>query len=189
MNYKGRTCVAVIGDLLDTFSHHFEFEVEYLLLDGGLMSKEVISMLDVFRSSGAVVFLEVELSRDTFFFNFYAKLLSLLLSSEFTDTTKGSETCLLYSSTRCPAFDPAEGHAIYHARFRIENTYRHSHRFKLRMASSSASYYFYLWLFGQFLECLWELFRLLVQILGASSAFARQDWVADLFVEVLSFCC
>ena len=96
--------------------------------------------------------------------------------------------CLLYSSARCPPLEPDEAHRIYRARFRIENTYRHSRGFKLRTASSSAAYYFYLWSFGQFLECLWELLRLVVRILGAASAFACQDWVADLLVEVLVFC-
>ena len=52
-----------------------------------------------------------------------------------------------------------------------------------------ALHYFYLWSFGQFLECLWELLRLVVKIVGASSAFARQDCVADLLGKVLSFCC
>ena len=98
-------------------------------------------------------------------------------------------TCLLYSSARYPALDPAEARLIYRARFRIENTYQHSRSFKLRTASSSARHYFYLWSFGQFLECLWELLRLVVKIVGASSAFARQDWIADLLVDILSFCC
>ena len=192
MNYKGRSRVAVIGDLLDTFSRHFEFKIEYLLLDGGLMSKAVISMLD----ARCIPFIGRWWYSSK---SNYPETPSFLISMQncsaygyllnLPTPQGGSESCLLYSSAQYPALDPAEAHAIYRARFRIENTYRHSRRFKLRTASSSAGYYFYLWSFGQFLECLWELLRLVVQILGASSAFACQDWVADLFVEVLSFCC
>ena len=89
LNYKGRSRVAVIGDLLDTFFRQFEFDVEYLLLDGGLMSKEVISMLEVYSiHRPLVVFFKVELPYSSFFLGFDAELLSLRLSSKFIDTTR-----------------------------------------------------------------------------------------------------
>ena len=89
LNYKGRSRVVVIGDLLDTFFRQFEFDGEYLLLDGGLMSKEVISMLEVYSiHRPLVVFFKVKLPYYSFFLGFDAELLSLRLSSKFIDTTR-----------------------------------------------------------------------------------------------------
>ena len=85
LNYKGRSRVAVIGDLLDSSN----LMVSICSWDGGLMSKEVISMLEVYSiHRPLVVFFKVKLPSSSFFLGFDAELLSLRLSSKFIDTTR-----------------------------------------------------------------------------------------------------
>ena len=189
LNYKGRSRHDVVATLLQDFQARYNYRISYLLFDGGFMTHKVVKFLD----SEHIPFIGRGL---------YSKKANYPNSAVFSHSVAGTPVFayhlrlklptgeyrpyFLYSSSQQVALSCQEVKRIYRFRFRIENTYRHSRKFKIRTTSRNINLYLYFWGFAQFLECLWELLRLVCILLAGHLKFVKQDWICDLFLNLLA---
>lgn len=188
INFKGQTRDDVLRRILEQIAL-LNLKISYVVIDGGFASIDCFALLKdqglQFYSRGKYW----KTMKHPMEQNYKHTLKQLKKSIEVNafvlqaKSAKGKYFNILYYSSEMITLKRIR--RIYGKRFRIENTYRHARVVKIRTSTRKLHLRWVFWGITMLLELLWELIRIIYNILGLGKYSARQKSVNRYFITFL----